>query len=291
MHPFKATATLSLLAILAGCVSDAITAQSSPDPFRVMTFNIRYDTPDDKEDAWPHRREPVAQLIGFFDPDIIGVQEAVLHQFTDLQASLPGYTSYGVGREDGRQGGESTPIFVRNNRFEVIETGTFWLSETPEVPSVGWDAMLPRIASWLRLKDRQSTGRLLVMNTHWDHRGVKARQESGRLMREWLISNAQGNERIVLLGDFNVPPSSAAYAALIEGGHLRNTKTLSQTPPYGPAGTATRFDINRADAEPIDHIFVGAGLDVLRHAVITQHSGGRLPSDHYPVFADLRLGL
>jgi len=287
MRTFKIIVTFSLLVIFAGCESGSITAQSSPDPFRVMTFNIRYDNPDDNQDAWPHREDAVVRLIGFFAPDILGVQESVLGQFTDLQTALPGYTSYGVGREDGRQGGESTPVFVRDSRFEVIETGTFWLSDTPDVPSVGWDAMLPRIASWLRLQDRQSGARLLVMNTHWDHRGVKARQESGRLMREWLISNAQSDERIVLIGDFNTPPSSAAYAALVEGGHLRNTKALSQTPPYGPAGTATRFDIFRSDEEPIDHVFVGAGIDVLRHAVITQHSGGRLPSDHYPVFADL----
>jgi endonuclease/exonuclease/phosphatase family metal-dependent hydrolase len=108
------------------------------------------------------------------------------------------------------------------------------------------------------------------------------------LLREWFIANAQRDENTVLTGDFNTPPSSLAFTALVEGGHLRNTRAISQTPPYGPAGTFTAFDINRSDEEPIDHVFVGAGFDVLRHVVVTQHSGGRLPSDHYPVMTDLR---
>jgi len=283
----KIIATLFSIAVLVGCATNSGSTTSAAGPVRVMTFNVRFDNPNDNEDGWVHRKEPVAQLIRFFDPDILGVQEALPNQFIELQDALPGYTYYGVGRDDGKLGGETTPVFIRSSRFEVIETGTFWLSETPEVPSVGWDAMLPRMGNWLRLQDRQSAARLLVINSHWDHIGVTARQESGRLIREWLAANARANEKIVLVGDLNTPPSSAAYAALVEGGLLRNTKALSQTPPYGPPGTATRFDINRADEEPIDHIFVGAGFDVLRHAVITQHIGGRLPSDHYPVFVDL----
>jgi endonuclease/exonuclease/phosphatase family metal-dependent hydrolase len=290
MDAVKAIATASLLSILAITVPSSTRAQSALDPIRVMTFNIRYDTPNDKENAWPHRREAVAELVRFFEPDILGVQEALLHQYDELRNALPEYIAYGVGRDDGAQTGEAAPVYVRTDRFEVIERGTFWLSDTPEVPSVGWDAALPRIASWLRLQDKQSDVRLLVVNTHFDHLGVKAREESGGLLREWIVANTRTEERAVLTGDFNTPPSSVAFAALVEDGHLRDTRALSQSPPYGPEGTLTLFDINRADEEPIDHVFVGAGFDVLRHAVITQHTGGRLPSDHYPVMTDLRYG-
>jgi endonuclease/exonuclease/phosphatase family metal-dependent hydrolase len=288
MKAIKTLVTAAFLLALVMSVSDSVQAQVATDTVRVMTFNIRYDTPNDNENAWPHRREAVAELIDYFAPDILGVQEALMHQYGELRDALPGYTTYGVGRDDGEQGGESAPIFVRADRFNVIERGTFWLSTTPEVPSVGWDAALPRIASWLRLQDKQSGARFLVVNTHFDHLGVEAREESSKLLREWFIANAQDGENKVLTGDFNTPPSSVAFAALVAGGHLRNTRAISKTPPYGPAGTFTAFDINRSDEEPIDHVFVGVGFDVLRHVVVTQHSGGRLPSDHYPVMTDLR---
>lgn len=257
---------------------------------RVMTFNVRYDNPQDGADAWPNRRGHVASLVAFHDPDVIGLQEVLLHQRDQLAADLEQYEFVGVGRDDGKDGGEFAPLGYRRDRLEMTEHGHFWLSPTPDAPSVGWDAALPRIATWARFAPVGGGREILAVNTHFDHRGLEARRRSAIQIRDWVGENVDACALVVVMGDFNAPPSEAAYQELVAGGMLADARAVSETPPYGPAGTFSGFDVREARDEPIDHVFVGAGTRVIRHGVITQHDAGRLPSDHYPVLADIAGG-
>jgi endonuclease/exonuclease/phosphatase family metal-dependent hydrolase len=269
-------------AIVAGCATGA----RQEARLRAMTYNIRLDTEADGPNAWPYRREAVSALTRFYDPDIVGMQEVRVHQLRQLQEDLGDYVFLGVSRDDGEEGGEFSPLAFDGGRFSLVDNGTFWLSETPMRPSKSWDAAFPRLVTWARLQEKVSGGRILALNTHWDHLGVEARLESGRMIRDWITESRAPCETVVLLGDFNATPDEPSYQALTGAGALRPAKDISETPPFGPPGTFNGFDIMRAAAAPIDHILVSEGVRVFRYGVITQHSEGRLPSDHYPVLAD-----
>lgn len=277
---------LAAMALLPAMIAPALAGT-----VRTMTFNIRFDTSQDGVNAWPHRRAAVIALIRFYAPDVLGLQEALPHQRAQLEADLPDYVLMGVGRDDGAAKGEMAPLAFRAARFQLQAQGSFFLSPTPDRPLPGWDAALPRPATWARLTDRESGARLLALNTHFDHVGQVARLESARLLRAWLQAHRQAEESVILLGDLNAPPGEASYQWLTAPGPgaLQDTRAASETPPLGPAGTFTGFDIARADAAPIDYIFTSPPVRVLRHGVLTQHDGGRLPSDHYPVIADIVL--
>ena len=283
---YRLAVTLALVATLNAC---AVSSFPDAHDLRVMTFNIRYDNPNDGENSWPYRREQVVSLVRFFAPDVLGVQESLAHQHAYMKAALPGYAAIGVARQDGSVRGEFVPIFINQDRFSVGESGTFWLSETPDVPSVGWDAALPRIVTWVRVSDQRSRKRYLLVNTHWDHRGKTAQIESGKMLRDWLLTNLHTDEMPVVVGDLNVHPLSEAYSSIVDGSVLVDSALLGTAARMGPPGTFTGFDPRNPQEEPIDYVLVAPGTEVLRHGVITQHSDGRLPSDHYPVIADIRL--
>jgi endonuclease/exonuclease/phosphatase family metal-dependent hydrolase len=259
-------------------------------PLRVMSFNLRLDTPDDGPNAWPHRRDWVASLIRFHAPDALGVQEALAHMLAELDARLPGYARVGVGRADGREGGEFSAIIYRTDRLELLDSGTFWLSPTPEVPgSKGWDAAIERIATWARFRDRFTGCEHVHLNTHFDHIGERAREESARLIRRRLAALADGGP-VVVTGDLNAAPESAPYRAFTRdtlGGAvppLRDALEASRAGHYGPTSTWTAF---RA-IEPgrrIDYVLVSAGLAVEAHGILADSREGRFPSDHLPVLA------
>ncbi|KJS27284.1 MAG: hypothetical protein VR75_03815 [Hyphomonadaceae bacterium BRH_c29] len=263
--------------------------QLSTQALRVATYNIRLDTDSDGENAWAYRRSDLAALIQFYDPDVFGMQEVLPSQLGDLKIDLGDYVFVGVGRDDGAEQGEHASIAYRLDRFESSDQGTFWLSETPNLPSVGWDAAFPRIVTWTRLTHLQSGTKLLVLNSHWDHVGAEARLRSGRMMHEWIAEHRRACESVVVLGDFNSVPGEASYEALLgaDPGSLANTMDISRSPPFGPPGTYNGFDVTKADPRPIDHVLVSRDVQVLRHGVITQQSAGRLPSDHFPVIVDL----
>lgn len=268
------------------------TAAEAASRFSAMTYNIRLDLASEGANAWPYRRKAVASLIAYYAPDLVGMQEVLHHQKDALETDLPDYAFVGVARDDGARAGEYSPIGYRRERYRLVQSGTFWLSPTPDRPSKGWDAAYPRIVTWARLRDRNDGRFVLAVNTHLDHVGAVARLESARLIRRWLGANHRRAEALVLLGDFNGPPSSPAHAAITARGPgaLRDTLAISRRPHFGPPGTFNGFKIEQAPDSPIDHIFVGSGIVVLRHATLTQHDGGRLPSDHYPVLADLCTG-
>jgi endonuclease/exonuclease/phosphatase family metal-dependent hydrolase len=259
------------------------------EPVRVMTYNIRYNNPGDGENAWPHRRDWVGQIIRDEKVDILGVQEATAGQMKDLRERLPDYDWYGAGREDGKERGEFVPLFWKKDRFEVVDKGLFWLSTTPDVPgSKGWDTAITRMATWAKLKDKGTGKTYFAINTHFDHRGVEARKESAKLMLEMLPKLA-GDLPIVLTGDFNSTPSSEAYAILsgkkAEGkGLLADARAVSKSEPRGPYGTFNNF--TRISDQPIDYVFI-KGLTAKSHAVLETVKDGKFASDHLPILVEV----
>lgn len=253
---------------------------------RVMSYNIRYDTPNDGDDRWANRKERVAKLIHYHQPDLLGVQEALLNQLQDLQSALPQYSWYGAGREDGKEAGEYSAIFYNKDKFELIDKGTFWLSPQPELPSKGWDAAIIRICSWVKLKNKQTGKDFYHFNTHFDHKGEKARQNSAILLRERIAAIA-GQTPVVLTGDFNTADDTPAYTNLTRGGLLMDSHSQSKTGHYGPKGTFSTFDVASKLGKRIDFIFVTKGFQVLQHAILTDAQQGKYPSDHLPVVAVL----
>ena len=175
-------------------------AGASQPTMRVMTYNIRYDNPADSLDNWAYRKDFVASMIRYHDPDIVGIQEGLMHQVDTLAALLPEYRWSGKGRDDGLNAGKFAAIFYRSDRYKLLAENTFWLSPTPDTPSKGWDAALNRIATWVKLKDLRSDRTLFVFNTHFDHQGITAREESARLLiRE--IRRIAGKEPVIVTGE------------------------------------------------------------------------------------------
>lgn len=281
-----------LLILVAALLMQPAAAKERSGSYSAMTYNIRLDLASDGDNAWPHRRSALTALVAYYAPDLVGMQEVLLNQKQAIETDLPGYQFVGAARDDGKDKGEFSPLGFRRGRFALIASGTFWLSPTPDVPGKGWDAAYPRVASWARLRDKASRQSLLVVNTHMDHVGTTARLEGARQIRRWVAANHRTGEKIILMGDFNSPVDSPAYRAITEAGPgaLRDTLAISRTPHFGPPGTFTAFRIDQSEPSPIDHIFVSDGVTVMRHATLTQQTGGKLPSDHYPVLADLCLG-
>ncbi len=281
-------AALVLLALPSACS----VGERRLEPIVVVSYNIRYDNPDDGVNAWPERRAKVAGLLSFYGADIAGLQEAEVHQIGYLEEQLPGYEWYGVGRNDGADAGEFVPIFYRTSRFERIDAGTFWLSPDPSRPgSVGWDAALTRITSWVLLRDRTAGTELFVYNTHFDHVGQEARRESARLIRDSLRTRRGGHPTVVL-GDFNATPDSEVYRTMMDstdiGAALYDVRDRSPL-VYGPTYTFEGFEVGSAEPVRIDYIFVTPGVEVRRTGVLSDQIGGRYPSDHLPVLAEVVL--
>ncbi|WP_224996092.1 endonuclease/exonuclease/phosphatase family protein [Cesiribacter sp. SM1] len=275
---------LVLLAFFVIFCSTYATAQQAAAPLRVMSYNIRLDTPADKEDQWPHRKERVTGLIRYHQPDLLGVQEALPQQVKQLAEALPQYAWYGVGRDDGKESGEFSAVFYNKDKFQVQDSGTFWLSPQPNQPSKGWDAAIVRICSWVKLKHKQTGGVFYHYNTHFDHVGVKARENSATLLTN-KIREIAGNSPFILTGDFNTTQDSQAYANLIKSGELLDTETISESGHYGPSGTFSTFDVQNELGKKIDYIFVSKHFSVLQHATLTDAQNGKYPSDHLPVIA------
>ena len=271
-------------------ISIPLFAQNSP-RFNIMTFNIRYDNPDDGEQNWHKRKENVIRMVNFYDLDIIGMQEVLVSQLNYLKDNLPEFNSVGVGRKDGKEKGEFTPVFYRKNRFRELDHGTFWLSETPDKVSKGWDAALERIATWIKLQDKTTGKEFLFINTHFDHRGKQARVESARLLKTKIAKLANGKQ-VMLTGDFNLVPESEGIQTLIKPdgeNTLVNSSSVAEI-TYGPNWTSTGFDNRPYDQRRvIDYIFLKDIKTVKRYAVIAEKLNALQLSDHCPVFVQVEL--
>jgi endonuclease/exonuclease/phosphatase family metal-dependent hydrolase len=249
-----------------------------------MTYNIRYDAATDQP-HWTERRETVAQVMLAHEPDFIGIQEGLLHQLVYLDSMLAGYARIGVGRDDGAQAGEYSAIYFRPDRWALIPgtDRTEWFGDTPDRPSKVLDAAFPRVMTHGRFVSPDGDIRIRVVNTHFDHVGQAAREfATGMILHR--VSTDWTDEKVVLMGDFNVTPDNPVYAMLAAG--MRDAKPVSETPHQGPAFTFEGFEaLNRDDARRIDYIFVPEGARVMRHAHDATRIGRWYPSDHLPVIA------
>jgi beta-glucosidase len=278
--------------VLTASATNALAADDAD--VRVMSFNIRYDEPKDKENAWPNRKSLVANMIRFHHADLVGVQEALKRQLDDLSDLVPEYAWIGVGRADGKADGEFSAILYRKDRFNMLQHATFWLSKTPDLPSKDWDAALPRIVTWAKFTDKQTGKDFFHFNTHFDHRGVKAREESARLLLH-RIDLIAGQMPVVVTGDFNFNEASHGYEILtgkiVEKPKtallaLRDARYLSQHGHYGPTSTFNEFK-GLVPNMKIDYVFVKGNVRVLQHGALSDTWDGRFPSDHLPVLAEI----
>jgi Kef-type K+ transport system membrane component KefB/endonuclease/exonuclease/phosphatase family metal-dependent hydrolase len=254
---------------------------------RVVTWNLRFDNPLDGPNVWSERSEEAMDLVRHLNPDLVGFQEALGSQVGELVDGLPDLDWYGEGRNDGALGGELSPIFFRRRRFDPIDGGTFWLSESPDQPgSRSWGASHPRIATWLVLHDRWTDVDFVVANTHLDHARSETRVEQAKVLLERLFPVVAGRP-LVLVGDLNDRPDSPVFRVFAEV--LRDARAVSAAPPEGPTTTYNGFTAPKDDFL-IDHVFVDGAVEVRAVRVVDdQGPDGRYLSDHYPVLTSLRL--
>lgn len=297
---FKLTGALALAWLLLGAAprlsaSAQRSRRAAALPFRVMTYNIRYDDPRAGALSWASRREMVASMIRFNGANLVGLQEALANQLADLERMLPGYAAFGVGRDGGKKG-EFSAILYDKARFQLLTGATFWLSETPEVPGPrGWDAAYPRIVTWAKFKDRPSGKTFFHFNTHFDHRGTRARVESARLLLQSIGRIAGPTAPFIVTGDFNFDETAEGYKILTgktaeqsaSARRLFDARYLSLHGHHGPTATFNDFKPLTPDSKKIDYIFTSDGIQVQQHGVLSDTWDGRFPSDHFPVLAEV----
>ncbi|MEE1885121.1 endonuclease/exonuclease/phosphatase family protein [Pedobacter flavus] len=272
-----------LLIFIIFIVPISVLAQKVDKSVNVMSYNIRYNNVNDKENAWPNRKDNVKALIKFHDVEILGVQEALNGQINELLLNS-NFEVEGVGRDDGDKKGEYSAIFYDKSRFVKRDGGTFWLSTTPNVPSKGWDAALNRICTWLKLYDKLTRKEFMVFNTHYDHVGINARIQSALLIKSKMIEMA-ANLPVILTGDLNVTPETEAISTIKS--FLIDSREVSKEPAYGPIGTFNGFKFDSELKDRIDYVFVNDKFIVQKYANLTDSKDKRYYSDHLPVFVKL----
>ena len=264
-------------------VSNLISAQN----IRIITYNIRYNNPGDGINAWPNRSQQVAALLEFHQADIFGLQEALIGQIQDIQKQLPHMKWVGVGRDDGKEAGEFSPLFYNSKKFKALKSGWFWLSQTPEKPGLGWDAACNRICTWLLLEADKKDQQFMVFNTHFDHQGTKARTESAKLILQKIKELNRDNLPVILTGDFNLTPEQEPISVITK--ELKDSRSISKDAPYGPAGTFNGFKFDSPLKDRIDYVFVNNLVEVKQYGVLSDSKDQRYPSDHLPVFVNFEL--
>lgn len=255
---------------------------------RVMTFNIRYANPDDGPDYWDNRREAVVRMVGDVKPGVMGIQEGLAPQVAFLDSALTGYSYVGVGRDDGKQAGEYAAVFYNDSLYAPVADGHFWLGENPDSAALGWDAVCIRIATWVKLKEKATGREFLVFNTHFDHIGVMARQESAKLLLS-RVHEFGDSIPTVIMGDFNFPVTDPSLAPLVNAPTFCEARATARTKPQGdslPAVTYRGFG-HGEPGELIDHIFCQK-FTPETYEVITSGYGVPYLSDHMPVLAVLK---
>jgi len=298
---------ISLLIFLLAAVSFARAQQ-----LYVGTYNIRYENASDslKGNGWARRCPVIGAMVNFEQPDVLGTQEVLVHQLHDLVQTLDGYDYIGVGRDDGKEAGEFAAIFYKKDKLKVLDSGHFWLNETPDRPALGWDAACVRICTWAHLEDRSTHLRFYFFNLHLDHVGVVARRESAQLVMSRIRSMVKAAP-VVLTGDFNVDQHDEVYNLFAQSGILKDTYTSARI-RLSENGTFNAFDWTTKTDSRIDHVFVSPSFSVDRYGMLTNgywtndapatpgadnrpapqqpksnRPIHRLPSDHYPVFVRL----
>lgn len=281
----------------------------------VGTYNIRNNGDngdEDRGDGWSVRQKTVCDLLNFESPDIFGAQEVLAGQLHDMQRRMPDYATLGVGRDDGKEGGEYSAIFYKKERLKLLDDGHFWLNETPDRPKLGWDAACVRICTWGLFEDRESGRQFYFFTLHMDHVGVVARRESAKLIVDRIRQTAKGLP-VIVTGDFNVDQHNDIFSIFTQSGLLADSYGLARQ-RFVENGTFNDFDPAMKTDSRIDHIFVTPTITVTHYGVLTNmywrpiarqeevkgHAAPsetslrkyavHTPSDHYPVFAKLKLG-
>lgn len=277
-----------LVAILMVCAV-VVSAQD----LYVGTYNIRYKNKDDsiKGNVWTKRCQVMCDQINFESPDVLGMQEVLVGQLHDFQRLLDNYSYIGVGRDDGKEAGEYAAIFYKNDRVKLLDSGNFWLNETPDVPNLGWDAACIRICTWGKFKDLRTKKKFYFFNLHMDHVGVVARREAAKLVVSRIKEMAQ-DAPVVLTGDFNVDQTDEIYGIFTHSGILKDSYENARI-RFAENGTFNSFKVETKTDSRIDHVFVSPSFKVEAYGLRTDSywaKGRRNLSDHYPVFVKLRGG-
>lgn len=281
--------TTALLLLVSLVAAHPLLAQEQETTLTVGSFNLRYLNDHDGANVWTNRSTQVTDLISYYDFDFLGTQEGYTAQLADIDA-LPHYDYIGVGRDDGKEAGEHSAIFYRTDRYELLDHGDFWLSETPDRPSHGWDASdCLRICSWGQFREIESGRTLYFFDVHYDHVGQKARRESSLLMLSHIRPLVESGETVILTGDFNAAPDDEPIRILRDADLLRDSRLVCETKPYGPEETFHDFHLTEVIGERIDYIWVSPDIRVEKYRTIVDHDHGRLPSDHYPIMVRLVL--
>lgn len=251
----------------------------------VMTYNIKWDNTNDTVNNWNDRKEAMVDLLKHYQPNIIGMQEVVNGQLNYLVTNLPNFSSIGVGREDGKEKGEYSPILYDTKLLKVVKSSTFWLSDTPDKISVGWDAALERICTYALFEDLKTKKQFWVFNTHFDHIGVMAREKSAKLIVSKMKDINVDNLPVVLMGDLNLTPDETPILYLKDA--LTDGQSITEKTFYGPTGTFNGFDQDRILTNRIDYIFVDS-FKVLEYMHIDDRmENNKHISDHLPVLATI----
>ena len=255
------------------------------DEIKVISYNVRYNNPNDGKDIWENRRSTIVNLIKNENPDFLGLQEVNHAQLLFLNSNLSNYSFVGVGRDDGKTKGEYSPIFYNNNLFDLIKSDTFWLSSTPDKISVGWDASMERICTYAVFKSKTNKKNIWVFNTHFDHIGIEAREKSAYLIISVINKLTEPEDYVVLTGDFNLLDDSKPIMNLQSNFNDTNKNLEKTDKSYG---TFNNFKLNFVSKSRIDYVFEKNFKLINSRHIIVKTPEGRWASDHHPILAKLK---
>ncbi len=252
---------------------------------KIMSFNIRYDNPNDGENSWNTRKKELVNLIAHYYPDILGIQEGLYNQVTYIQKNIPNYSWIGVGRENGDIEGEFVAIYYNTAKYKLLEHETFWLSENPDTISIGWDSALKRICTYGKFINKQTKKVIHIFNTHFDHQGIEAQKMSAKLILKKINTKNLDNSNVIVMGDFNCEPQSKPIKILKT--KLTDGMAISKEKFYGPKGTLNGFNTNLPNEKRIDYIFTKNLIVNFYKHICDKRANNSWFSDHLPVLIEV----
>jgi len=267
--------------------SSLLGTSGSINDIRVMSFNIRFDNPEDGANCWENRKDLVANVIKVYGCDFIGIQEALFNQVNDLQNRLPMYKWYGRGRDEKSEQGEGVPIFYLGDKWEIEEGNTFWLSETPTVPgSKTYGNTLPRICTWARFRNLKTGGKVFIYNCHLDHENSSSQRKSCAQIKQHMQKNCKGCENIILTGDLNVTPINEAIQ-IISNQEIKMKDSFNVGVNQSKA--TFHYWTGLDDGIRIDYIFAHESINIKEFRIAKDNFKNKYPSDHFPIISVLTL--
>ena len=253
----------------------------------IVTYNIKYDDRSTQQNSWIMRKEGMIELINSISPDILGIQEGLMHQVDYLDTNLDSFRYVGVGRDDGNKKGEFCAIYYNKNKYRLIKSSTFWLSENPSEVSIGWDAALERICTYAQLETLKGKNKIWIFNTHFDHFGKMAREQSAKLLIKKIRNINTDGEPTVVMGDFNALVNSKVIEVLKK--EFKDSMEISERIHNGPIGTFNNFLPKQEITKRIDYIFI-YGMEIVSHEHVNKKlDNGNHISDHLPVVTKMKI--